>query len=92
MIISFRHKGLKALHQRGDTSGVRADHTKRLIRLLASLEVAQKPADLNRPAYRLHALQGNLAGFWAMSVSGNWRLVFRFCGNHVELLDYLDYH
>ena len=35
MIRSFRHKGLRALHQRGDPSGVRADHVARLRRLLA---------------------------------------------------------
>ena len=46
MIRSFRHKGLRALHQRGDPSGVRADHVARLRRLLASLDVAQAPGDL----------------------------------------------
>ncbi|MDH0650172.1 hypothetical protein N5D31_25535, partial [Pseudomonas sp. GD03867] len=41
MIRSFRHKGLKSLHLRGDTSAVRFDHVARLRRLLASLDVAQ---------------------------------------------------
>lgn len=92
MIISFRHKGLKALHQRGDPSGVRADHTERLCRLLAYLEEAQTPADMALPGLRLHALQGQRSGYWAVNVSANWRLVFRFCGTNVELVDYLDYH
>lgn len=41
---------------------------------------------------RLHALKGELAGFWSVSVSGNWRIIFRFIGADVELVDYLDYH
>ena len=43
---------------------------------------------MDRPGYRLHLLRGKLDGFWA----GNWRLVFRFVGTDVELVDYLDYH
>lgn len=92
MILRFRHKGLKALHQRGDTSGVRADHVERLRRLLAYLEEAQTPADMNLPGYRLHPLQARYSGFWAVNVSASWRLVFRFRGTDVELVDYLDYH
>lgn len=92
MIISFRHKGLKALYLRGDTSGVRQDHVARLSRLLAFLEHAQCPGDMDQPGNRLHPLQGKYADYWAVNVSGNWRLIFRFCESHVELVDYLDYH
>jgi proteic killer suppression protein len=37
-------------------------------------------------------LKGELAGFWSLTVNGNWRVIFRFTGVDVELLDYLDYH
>ncbi len=92
MIRRFRHKGLKALHQRGDTSGVRADHVARLRRLLSSLDVAQTPKDMDRPGNRLHPLKGPYAGYWSVSVSGNWRVVFCFDGTDADLVDYLDYH
>ncbi|MFK3771500.1 type II toxin-antitoxin system RelE/ParE family toxin [Pseudomonas sp. NPDC089406] len=92
MIRSFRHKGLRSLYLRGDSSGVRFDHVARLKRLLASLAVAQCPSDMERPGNRLHPLRGQLQGYWAVNVSGNWRLVFRFVGTDVELVDYLDYH
>ncbi|MNO78166.1 Toxin HigB-1 [compost metagenome] len=92
MIRSFRHKGLRTLYQRGEVSGMRADHIARLRRLLAALDVAQTPSSMDRPGNRLHMLRGNLEGFWAVSVSGNWRLIFRFVGTDVELVDYLDYH
>nr|WP_234642156.1 type II toxin-antitoxin system RelE/ParE family toxin [Delftia tsuruhatensis] len=92
MIRSFRHKGLRALYLNGDVSGVRPDHVRRLLRLLASLDVAQVPSDMGRPGSHLHPLKGDLAGYWAVSVSGNWRIIFRFDGCDVELVDYLDYH
>jgi len=31
------------------------------------------------------------SGHWALIVNGHWRLVFRFDGTDVVLLDYLDY-
>jgi len=71
MIRSFRHKGLKALHQHGDPSGVRADHVARLRRLLAALDVAQTVNDVDRPGNRLHPLKGKFAGYWSLNVSGN---------------------
>ena len=80
------------LHRHGDTAGVRPDHVARLRRVLASLEVATHPADMDRPGNRLHPLKGTLDGFWAVSISGNWRIIFRFTGSDVELVDYLDYH
>ena len=73
-------------------SGIRAIHAKRLRELLTALNVAQSPADLSRPSWRLHGLTGDRSGFHAVTVQANWRLTFRFVGQDVELLDYLDYH
>ncbi|AWH55538.1 Killer protein [Stenotrophomonas sp. ESTM1D_MKCIP4_1] len=92
MIVSFRHKGLRALYDRADASGVRADHVGRLRRLLHQLDQANLPGDMGIPGNRLHPLQGNYKGYWSVSVSASWRLVFRFRGIDVELVDYLDYH
>jgi proteic killer suppression protein len=92
MIRSFRHKGLKGFYETGSTSGIRPDHAKRLARLLTFLNQATGPEDLDLPGWRLHPLKGELAGFWSLTVNGNWRVIFRFTGLDVELLDYLDYH
>jgi len=62
------------------------------VKVLAALDVAQAPNDLDRPGNRLHPLMGKLAGYWSLNVSGNWRVIFRFDGTDVELVDYLDYH
>ncbi len=47
---------------------------------------------MNIPGFRLHPLKGRLPGCYAVSVSGNWRVTFRFEGNHAVDVDYLDYH
>jgi proteic killer suppression protein len=44
------------------------------------------------PGYRLHALKGDMAGFWAVSVSGNWRITWRFDGPDAADVDLIDYH
>ncbi|MDG9928332.1 MULTISPECIES: type II toxin-antitoxin system RelE/ParE family toxin [unclassified Pseudomonas] len=92
MIVSFRHKGLHLFHETGNTRGIQAAHGARLKRQLQILDRATVPGDLNVPGWRLHPLRGDLAGFWSITVSGNWRLIFRFIGSDVELVDYLDYH
>ena len=47
---------------------------------------------MNLPGLRLHKMVGDLEGFWAVDVSGNWRVVFRFDGPDAGEVDYLDYH
>ena len=47
---------------------------------------------MNFPGSGLHALKGKYAGFYAVKVSGNWRLIFRFEGTDAYDVDYLDYH
>lgn len=92
MITTFQHKGLRDFFAAQSTRGIQAEHAARLTRILGALDVATKPNDMDIPGYRLHPLKGNLVGFWSVTVSGNWRVIFRFNGSDVELLDYCDYH
>ena len=92
MILSFRHKGLERFYTTGTTKGIQAIHAARLRDLLTAMSVARGPQDLARPSWRLHGLTGDRAGFHAVTVQATWRLSFRFVGQDVELLDYLDYH
>jgi len=48
--------------------------------ILTVLDDAATPRELNLPGYRLHALKGDLKGFWSATVRANWRIVFRFEG------------
>ena len=92
MIRGFRHRGLRRLYERGDPSRVGAGLADRVALALADLDDAGKPSDLDLPGYRLHPLKGNLKGFWSISVSGNWRIVFRFDGGDAYDVDLVDYH
>jgi proteic killer suppression protein len=92
VIRSIRHKGLKRLYEDDDPRGVFAEHVEKLRRILARLEAAEVVTDMDIPGYRLHALKGELHGCYAVTVSANWRVVFRF--EHGDALDveYVDYH
>lgn len=92
MIKTFRHKGLQAFFETGSKAGIQPHHANRLRRQLARLDLAKTAADMNVPGWGLHVLAGNLAGRYAVSVSGNWRLTFGFDGEAAVLVDYQDYH
>jgi proteic killer suppression protein len=92
MIRSFRHKGLRLLFEDGSRRGVRADQADKISRVLLLLNRATKPDDMALPGFRLHPLKGDLAGFWAVSVSSNWRVIFRFEDGDVCDVDLIDYH
>ena len=92
MITGFRHKGLRAFFETGSDRGVRPEHAKRLRLILARLHASQTPRDMNLPGLGLHTLKGKLKGHHAVSVSGNWRITFRFEGPDSVDVDYLDYH
>lgn len=92
MIRSFRHRGLKRMYERDDPSRVGTDIADRLRLVLADLDSASKPSDLDLPGYRLHPLKGNLKGFWSISVSGNWRVTFRFDNGDAYDVKLVDYH
>jgi toxin HigB-1 len=46
---------------------------------------------INVPEWRLHELKPNQPGMWSVTVSGNWRVTFKFEGGDVVVVDYLDY-
>ena len=95
MIKNFKHQGLEAFHRTGKKRGIQPDHANKLRKQLSVLEAVTSFHDLHGkvpPGWTLHALTGAMAGQYAMMVSGNWRLRFRFEGSDVVDLDYLDYH
>jgi toxin HigB-1 len=76
----------------GNQAGIQAIHAKRLRLILALLNDAKQLGDLDAPALRLHTLKGNRAGFLAVTVQANWRVIFRFKDGDVYVVDYMDYH
>ena len=92
MILSFRYKGLENFFKTGKTSGVQAKHTKRLKLILGRLNASASASDMNLPGLFLHPLSGKRSGIWAVRVSGNWRIIFRFNKELAEIANYEDYH
>jgi proteic killer suppression protein len=92
MIRSFRHKGLARFYLTGSRSGIQPSHAGRLRLILGTLDAATKPGDLALPGLRLHPLTGDQAGRWAVMVSGNWRVTFKFIGKDADEVNYEDYH
>ena len=92
MIVSFQHKGLKLFYEKGNASKLQPQHVAKIRLILTRLDAAVSPTDLNVPGYGLHQLTEDLAGFWAVKVDKNYRIVFRFDGVNTEDVDYLDYH
>jgi proteic killer suppression protein len=92
MIKSFRHKGLQLFFETGSKAGIQSTHAAKLRLQLFALDQAVRPEDLSTPSWALHRLKGPLNGHWAITVSGNWRLIFAFEGKNAVLVDYRDYH
>lgn len=92
MITHFKHKGLKALFETGEAKGVNQNHVERLRLILARLNICRSPSDMRLPGLHLHKLKGNLKDHYSVFVSGNWRVVFKFDGQDVTEVNYLDYH
>jgi proteic killer suppression protein len=92
MITSFAHKGLERFYKTGKPSGIQAKHAKRLRLILTNLDQAETPNNMDLPGLRLHELKGSRKNIWSVSVSGNWRVTFRFLGRDAEIVNYEDYH
>lgn len=92
VIRSFRHKGLAGFFETGSRKGIRPEHAQRLRDILFRLDNAGRPDDMDFPGSRLHPLKGDRAGTWSVTVSGNWRVLFRFRQGHAWDVDYEDYH
>jgi toxin HigB-1 len=60
--------------------------------ILADLDAAETIDHMRQPGYRLHELKGDLYGFYAVDVSGNWRVVFRFEDGQASDINLVDYH
>ncbi|MDR3449389.1 MAG: type II toxin-antitoxin system RelE/ParE family toxin [Alphaproteobacteria bacterium] len=92
MIKNIRHRGLKWLYEDDDRRGLPVDMVGRIRTILAALDDARVSDDMSRPGFRLHALKGDVKGFWAVTVRANWRIIFRFEDGDALDVDFIDYH
>lgn len=92
MIRSFRHKELKRCFEKRERKGIHSDHVEKVENILAFLNRARKPEEIDLPGFRRHPLKGDRKGFWSVIVRANWRVIFRFQEGHVYDIDLIDYH
>jgi len=92
VIRSFSHKGLKRLFEDADTRGVQREHVEKLENILAVLNRARRPSDMDIPGFRLHRLKGKQKDFWSVTVRANWRVIFRFDQGDAYDVYLDDYH
>ncbi|MDP2172097.1 MAG: type II toxin-antitoxin system RelE/ParE family toxin [Rhodocyclaceae bacterium] len=92
MILTFKHRGLERFFRKGDHRGILARSEARIERLLDRLDTAVKPEDMNIPGYKFHRLTGARKDIYAVTVTGNWRITFRFEGEDASEVDLEDYH
>lgn len=91
--VRVQHNQFRKSVQNGNSAGLPPQLVGRIERIVALLDVAMNPSDLNGlPGLDLHPLRGQLQGFWSVRVSGNWRIIFRLEGTEVVDVDLLDYH
>jgi len=91
MIRNFKHKGLERLYLSGSTKGINPAHARRIIVRIETLDALDSLEDLPSE-WKCHPLYKELEGFYAIRLSGAWRIIFRFEEGTVFDVDYVQYH
>ncbi|WP_288806352.1 type II toxin-antitoxin system RelE/ParE family toxin [uncultured Novosphingobium sp.] len=91
-IESIRDKKLRRFIETGNAKGI--IEPERIRKMIALILIARSIDDLSVPPnFGFHALSGDRAGTYAMTVTRNWRLTFTMDGERmIADLDLEDYH
>ena len=92
MIASFRSKALQRFWERDDPRGLGRQWTAKVSLILDAMDSAVTPSELDIARFGFHALRGNMAGRYAITVSRNWRITFGREGDSAVEVDLEDYH
>jgi proteic killer suppression protein len=64
----------------------------KITRILTALDALSNESDIRSLGSGIHSLKGEYKGFWSITVTGNYRIIFAFKSPDVFDVDYLDYH
>lgn len=92
MIATFKHKALRRYFETGDSRGLNSQYIEKIGLVLGVMNAADSIAGMDLPSFRLHALAGDLKGYWSITVRANWRIIFRFEDGYAIDVDLVDYH
>ena len=90
-IAGFWHKGLRELFETGRSGRVSKPLHAASILILDRLDAIASPADC-QGVRGFHPMKGDRKGTFAMRVTGNWRMTFRWEAGSVVDIDLEDYH
>ena len=92
MIRVFKHKGLELFFCSERLKGIPAQYSSRIERILDKLDSSSLPSDMDVIGFKFHELKGNRKGTYAVSVSGNLRITFKFEDDDAIDVNLEDYH
>jgi proteic killer suppression protein len=92
MIRSFGNAATERFAAGGRSRFSGLDEQKALLRL-DQLNAAVTPQSMGAlRSVGLHMLKGDRAGYWAVTISGPWRLIFKFAEGDAYNVEIVDYH
>ena len=92
MIQSITHKGLLKYYTEGSEAKLPAQYLRKINRILDQLDAVSSVDDIGAMGSGIHRLTGNMAEFWSIKVTPNYRIIFRFEEGDIYDIDFLDYH
>jgi toxin HigB-1 len=79
-------------YETGNGGKLPKEQLAKIRRILTVLDAISSGSDIKSLGSGIHALKGEYKGFWSLSVTGNYRIIFVFKPPDVFDVDYLDYH
>ena len=92
MIKSIRHRALRNYWTRGQAKGLNAGWIRKLRRILAALDAAERPEQMSYPGSYFHPLKGDRSGRYAVRLTANVRVTFGWDRDGAVDVDIEDYH
>ncbi|MCF0058723.1 type II toxin-antitoxin system RelE/ParE family toxin [Dyadobacter sp. CY356] len=92
MIRNFLHKGLQQYYEDGNGSKLPSQYLRKINRLFDELDAVDSIDDIKKMGSGVHKLSGKMSDFWSVTITPNYRMIFRFEEHDVCDVDFLDYH
>lgn len=93
VIKTFADRNSQALYTTGTSKRLPQDIVRRAVRKLEYIDLATGLDDLRvPPGNRLHALERERKGQYAIAINDQWRICFRFVDGDAFDVEITDYH
>lgn len=83
---------MRQFYEEGNGAKLPKQQLAKIARFLTALDAIDSEEDIKALGSGIHKLKGNYRGFWSLTITGNYRLIFRFDPPDIYDVDYVDYH